>query len=303
MRKEATHKLQQTLLRWYRAEGRDFPWRRTRDPYRILVSEVMLQQTQTGRVLRKYPGFIRRFPNVRSLARARRSSVIREWRGMGYNNRAVRLHELAQIVSANGGSIPSEYGDLILLPGIGRYSANAILSFSFGLRVPVVETNIRRVLSRLLFRMADSSGLAASAVIWREAERMLPLKKSADWNQALMDLGATICTAGTPSCFVCPVKAMCASSGVMARAPAAQRKREPSLMGIPNRIYRGRIVDLLRNRERGMTISRMGARVCAGFRPAHLPWLTGLLASLERDGLIAITAARSGQTGTVRLAG
>jgi A/G-specific adenine glycosylase len=305
MRKKTAGELQRTLLAWYRAEGRAFPWRRTQDPYRILVSEIMLQQTQTSRVLEKYPEFIRRFPTLKALARARRRSVILAWQGMGYNNRAVRLHSLARrIISGKDSTVPSTRDTLMALPGIGPYTANAVLSFAFHRRVPVVETNIRRVLSRILFRMRRSSDLADSSVVWNEAAKLLPDRRSYDWNQALMDLGATICTARNPRCASCPAASLCASSGTMAGHTAPRTKREPSFNGIPNRIYRGRVVEILRKsgERSGVPVSRLGSDLHSGFRPSDFHWLRSLLASLERDGLVRLKSPGSGSSETVHLA-
>ena len=142
------------VLRWYRQNGRTLPWRGEQDPYRVLVSEVMLQQTQVSRVLEKYPLFLKQFPTLRALARAERSSVIRAWRGMGYNNRAVRLHLLAQtVVNSHGGVLPRTEEELTLLPGIGRYTARALLSSVFHIPVPVVDVNVHRFFSRLFWPM------------------------------------------------------------------------------------------------------------------------------------------------------
>jgi len=265
----------------------------------------MLQQTQTSRVLEKYPEFIHRFPSAKDLARAQRRTVIRAWRGMGYNNRAVRLHALAHaIVAGHAGIVPVNHDTLLSLPGIGRYTANAVLSFAFHRRVPVVETNIRRVLSRILFRMRRSSDLSDPAVIWHEAARLLPERRSYDWNQALMDLGAMVCTARNPRCGHCPVSSLCASSGTVSAPAVTEPRREPSFNGIPNRIHRGRIVELLRNtgNRRGISVSRLGQGVHKNFRPAHLNWLRSLIASLERDGLVSVTNRNSPTGGTVRLA-
>lgn len=305
MQKRAARRFHRTLLKWYRTEGRAFPWRQTRDPYHILVSEVMLQQTQASRVLEKYPQFIHRFPTPKNLARARRRTVILAWQGMGYNNRAVRLYALARTIMArHGGVVPVNHDALVSLPGIGRYTANAILSFAFRRRVPVVETNIRRVLSRVLFRMRRSSDLSEPAVIWQEAAGLLPERRSHDWNQALMDLGAMVCTARNPHCDHCPVSSLCASSGVMSAPAETEPKREPSFSGIPNRIYRGRIVELLRDtgNRKGITISRLGRGLHNNFRPANLTWLRSLINSLERDGLVSVTNRNSSGGGTVRLA-
>jgi A/G-specific adenine glycosylase len=264
----------------------------------------MLQQTQTARVFEKYPAFLRRFPTLKKLARARRDNVIRAWRGMGYNNRAVRLHESAlRLVGEHNGKIPSRYDILSRLPGVGRYTANAVLSFAFHRRMPVVETNVRRVLSRILYPMRRSSDVAATPMIWKDAERMLPERRSYDWNQALMDLGATICTSRAPKCITCPVRTLCRSAGSMSADAVRTPKQEPSFRGTPNRIYRGRVVELLRRepKHRGIAFPRLGPALHCGFRRTDRAWLASLLGSLERDGLVRISQ-RGSAAPTVHLA-
>jgi A/G-specific adenine glycosylase len=289
------------ILRWYSRHGRQLPWRETRDPYRILVSETMLQQTQVARVLVKYPEFLRRFPSVRSLARAPRREVVMLWRGMGYNNRAVRLHLLAQtVLESHDGALPDDGDALGALPGVGRYTANALLSFAFGRSVPVVDVNVRRVLSRILWKMETFASVRDERTIWEAAEELLPARRAYDWNQALMDLGATICTARAPRCGECPVAPLCASCGTM-RPPAPRPlKKERLFGGLPNRAYRGRIIEVLRAREGNMTVGAIGQRIRAGFSERDERWLTSLISGLERDGLI--TTAGMGPMITRRVA-
>lgn len=276
------------ILRWYASHGRALPWRETRNPYRILISETMLQQTQVQRVLTKYPEFLRRFPTVRSLANSPLKDVVMIWRGMGYNNRAVRLHVLARtVVHTHDGVLPDNHEDLRALPGIGRYTANALLSFAFGRNVPVVDVNVRRVLSRMLWKMQSTSSLQDEETVWRAAKSLLPPGRAYDWNQALMDLGATICIARAPRCHTCPVVSACTSWDTMRRAATPAVKDKRLFKGTPNRIYRGRIIEVLRDSRRGLRVEDLGKRIREGFSKRNERWLTSLVNDLERDGLIA----------------
>jgi A/G-specific adenine glycosylase len=275
------------ILRWYAHYGRALPWRETRNPYRILVSEIMLQQTQVQRVLVKYPEFLRKFPTVRSLARAPVRDVILIWRGMGYNNRAVRLHILARtVVDAHDGVLPDDHEALSALPGVGRYTAHAVLSFAFGRSVPVVDVNVRRVLSRILWKMDTLGSLQDEQTVWRAAGSLLPPGRAYDWNQALMDLGAMICTARAPHCDRCPAISVCASWGKMHSTVSPGLKKERTFNGIPHRVYRGMVIELLRDNRRGLPVGEVGKRIYNGFSKRHERWLTLLVNNLERDGLI-----------------
>ncbi|MGE5334992.1 MAG: A/G-specific adenine glycosylase [Nitrososphaerota archaeon] len=215
----------QALLAWYAAEGRsELPWRHTRDPYAVLVSEVMLQQTQVERVLPKYRAFLERFPTLADLAAAPVAEVIRAWAGLGYNMRAIRLHEIArQAVERYGGALPGSLDALLGLKGIGRYTAGAVACFAFGLPVATVDTNIRRVLWRV-FRGIEPATWPADTTFQRQmlalAEWALPRDTpdaAYDWQQALMDLGATVCLARRPLCERCPLTACCAAYQEAAR--------------------------------------------------------------------------------------
>jgi A/G-specific adenine glycosylase len=281
------------VRRWYRRHGRSLPWRGESDPYRIILSEIMLQQTQVSRVLGHYGRFLRRFPSMRSLARASRRDVILAWRGMGYNNRAVRLHALASTLVEREMRIPRTAASLQELPGIGRYTAHAILASVHGLPVPVVDVNIRRLLSRVFWRMPSTADMRSEAEIWRTAGRILPRRGVYDWNQALMDIGATICTGRRPQCNRCPLGGICASRERMAQPGSGALKTEPGLHGVPNRIYRGRIVEALRRKEAGCRADVLGREIHPAFSPRDVPWLEGLLEGLERDGLVRV---RRGKT-------
>lgn len=283
--------LRRTIFRWYGRRRRPLPWRKTSDPYRILVSEIMLQQTQVSRVVQKYREFLERFPTLESLARARTNSVIRAWSGLGYNSRALRLQKLARsVVQEYAERIPDDPDILLTLPGIGKYSANAIACFAFHKDVPVVDTNIRRVLSRIFWQTHPGNDGVAERLAWRAAEMLLPRGCSCDWTLALMDLGATICTARRPLCAECPVSITCRSAFVFDGRKAGKRKakHEPSYGGIPNRLYRGRIVEVLRNvnGQGKIGLYELGKRIKTPFKRSEEAWLHSLLRGLENDGLV-----------------
>ncbi len=200
------------LLAWYGRHQRALPWRGATDPYAILVSEVMLQQTQVARVVGHWRRFLRAYPTVEDLAAAPADAVRESWEGLGYYARARNLHALARrVVEEHDGRFPSDPALLRRLPGIGRYTAGAVASIAFGGDEAAVDTNIARVLGRV-FRVRGARGSARRAErLWRLAGRLVPRGRAGDWNQALMDLGATICTARRPRCAICPVAPVCRS--------------------------------------------------------------------------------------------
>lgn len=202
------------LRAWYRRHARDLPWRRTRDPYRILVSELMLQQTQVSRVLEYYPRFLGRFPTWASLAVAHERQVVAQWAGLGYYARARNLHKLSRWVTRDGrGTLPSEPQALRELPGIGAYTAGAVASFAHGKRAALVDTNVARVLARVFAPRLSPRRPRDLTRLWAIAEATLPRTAAATWthNQALMELGALVCTARVKRCGVCPVRGVCAT--------------------------------------------------------------------------------------------
>ncbi|MHB1297259.1 MAG: A/G-specific adenine glycosylase [Gemmatimonadaceae bacterium] len=208
------------LRAWYRRNARDLPWRRTRDPYHILISELMLQQTQVSRVLGFYARFLKRFPTLEHLAAARPGQVREQWEGLGYYARARNLHALSRLVtrdgaSTYGGTLPSEPDELRKLPGIGAYTAGAVASFAHGKRAALVDTNVARVLSRVFAPSLDPKRGSDLKQLWRIAEHTLPRTAAATWthNQALMELGALVCTARVARCGACPVAAVCGTHG------------------------------------------------------------------------------------------
>ncbi len=281
-------KITSTLLRWYRRHGRELPWRNEKNPYRVLVSEVMLQQTRVARVLVKYLEFLRKFPTFTKLAQARTSEVIRTWRGMGYNSRALRVQALSRIIVSDfGGKLPHDVESLLQLPGIGRYTAHAIACFAFGKTVAVVDTNIVRVLGRL-YPVRKEMSPPQQAEVWTLAEQHLPRTSAHNWNQALMDLGATICTAARPQCEICPLKSLCPSAHNLPRNDTRQPRREPGRNGVPNRIYRGKAIEILRDLRPGKSISSssLARKILTGYNGQDQRWFLALLKGLERDGLV-----------------
>jgi A/G-specific adenine glycosylase len=213
---------QTRLLRWFRKYGRDLPWRRTRDPYKILVSEVMLQQTQVERVRGYYKHFLREYPTIQDLAAANPARVRDSWDGLGYYARARNLHAAARtVVRQHGGRFPRQVEDVMALPGVGRYTAGAILSFAYGEPAPVLDTNVRRVLGRVFVRRRPSRPAALERRLWALAEAVIPDGEAWAFNQALMDFGATVCTARNPRCATCPMRRLCAYYAGAASAGAS----------------------------------------------------------------------------------
>jgi A/G-specific adenine glycosylase len=216
-------RFRKNLLAWYDLHRRDLPWRESRDPYRVWLSEIMLQQTRVAAVIEHYHEFLRRFPTVEKLAAAREASVLAAWSGLGYYRRARMMHAAAKvIVREYGGKFPETKEGLCELPGIGRYTAAAIASIAFDEQTAVADGNVERVLQR-----ASGKRLAGEE-LWEAANRMLDAKRPGDFNQAMMELGAVVCTPRTPACLTCPVVELCATRGdlVAINKPAPQKKRE-----------------------------------------------------------------------------
>ena len=211
------------LLAWYDAHARQLPWRETRDPYRVWLSEIMLQQTRVAAVLSHYHEFLRRFPTVQKLAAARQASVLAAWSGLGYYRRARMLHQAAKLIAKERqGKFPATAADWRTLPGIGRYTAAAIASIVFGEPVAVVDGNVERVVQRI------SGKRLAGEELWQIAEELLDRTRPGDFNQATMELGATVCTPRAPACLTCPEMKLCATRGVMPASSKSprQKKRE-----------------------------------------------------------------------------
>ena len=293
-------RLHRRVTGWYRRHQRLLQWRTTVKPYEILVSEIMLQQTQASRVQEKLPLFLKRFPSIQALARASTADVVRGWDGMGYNNRAVRLSELAKLITTKyRNRIPSDIADLQALPGIGPYTAHAMACFAFGRRVPVVDVNIRRVLSRVFWKMKRTSDVKSEEQIWTIAQRALP-RNAYMWNQALMDIGATVCTARKPLCNDCPVQQNCKSKALGSYVhfkPNGSQKLtyEPAHRGIPRRIWRGKIIQILRRlpNRRSMSVTSLSKTMRLQNNDAR--WISAVVHQLEKDGVVS-TSKRSSET-------
>ncbi len=216
------------LLGWFHQFQRDLPWRRTKDPYRIWLSEIMLQQTRVTAVIPYYENFLQRFPDVRALAAAPQEEVLRLWSGLGYYGRARNLQKAAQqIVAKHGGQFPARLEDVFALPGIGNYTAAAILSIAFGEKHAVLDGNVARVLARLGAIRGDLRESRQWQELQKTADRLLESKSPGDWNQAMMELGATLCTPKSPQCLLCPIAPFCAGRklGVAESLPEKRKKR------------------------------------------------------------------------------
>lgn len=321
--------LHRRLLTWFAATGRDLPWRKTRDPYQILVSEMMLQQTQVDRVLPKYAAFLDAFPTFEALAAAPTAEVIRQWAGLGYNRRAVNLQRIARTVLAeHAGTFPHDVATLRKLPGIGPYTAGALACFAFEQDVAFMDTNIRRVIRRLLVGPEDAPPATSERVLLELAQAVVPGGQGWAWNQAVMELGALICTANNPACWRCPVRQQCRAYAAWRQADAtvsladdataevggegsyqtsfiprpvqrvAERPAQPFTGS--NRYYRGRVIDQLRALPHGgrMQLMYLGALIKDDFAPdTDEAWLRKLVAGLARDGLVAVEGEAVGLPG------
>ncbi len=227
LRPAALRKLRHALLTWYDVHRRDLPWRRDADPYRVWVSEIMLQQTRVAAVIDHYGRFLKKFPTVQTLAAAREPSVLAVWSGLGYYHRARRMHQAAKLIARHRkGVFPRTAEEWRELPGIGRYTASAIASIAFGEAVAVVDGNVERVLNRM-FGADDGREVA-----WQRAESLLDRKRPGDFNQAMMELGATVCTPRAPQCTICPLHAWCVSRGADHTRAQSLRKRKQLAYGL-----------------------------------------------------------------------
>ncbi|MHB8462176.1 MAG: HhH-GPD family protein [Vulcanimicrobiaceae bacterium] len=285
------------ILAWYKDNGRlTLPWRVVRNPYATLVSECMLQQTQVDRVVPKFTTFMQSYPDIFALARADRSDIIRQWIGLGYNSRAVRLHVVAQkIVSEFSGRIPEDEATLRSLPGIGPYTARAIMAFGYNRNVCATDTNIARIVHRVFYGL-ELPLKVKPATLDARAQELVVSGRAHDVNGALMDLGATVCTARNPNCNACPLAVDCTAAPID-HAALQKARRDVAAKGKPRipfeqsaRFARGRIVDRLRALPPGATISFLDLQ--ADLDPILHPVLKAdVLDFVERlrdDGLIRI---------------
>lgn len=271
------------IFRWFAAHGRDLPWRRTRDPWRVLVSEVMLQQTQVDRVIPKYLSFVRRWPTPAAMARAPLRDVLSAWSGLGYNRRAAHLKAAAEtVVRAHGGVMPADVEALEALPGVGRYTARAVASFAYGQDVALWDTNVRRIALRV-FR----GGEFADADPGREAlERLLadalPSGRSRDWHGALMDFGSAVCVSRNPLCASCPLRGVCLAAPrfLEGERPPRRLARPQARFAGSRREARGKVVRML------AAAGKRGASELAVVDALEREDAGAVIGSLVRDGLV-----------------
>jgi A/G-specific adenine glycosylase len=296
--------IRRSLLAWYARHGRTrLPWRVRRSPYFTLVSEFMLQQTQVDRVVPRFEAFVERYPHVAALAAASPADVVRAWKGLGYNARAIRLKAVADaVVSRHGGEMPSDTGTLRALPGIGPYTAAAIRAFAFNLDDAPVDTNVRRIVHRLRYGI-EYPAQASARELGVQARALAPSSKSHDWNSSLMDLGATICTARAPQCPICPLRLTCVSAPIDLASLKQRRKTDSVLAGSSNaaipfektaRYARGRIVDRLRELPPGERISLLDLhRSLASALPDRTANdVRTFVTALEHEGLVCSDGER-----------
>jgi A/G-specific adenine glycosylase len=288
--------VREVLISWFEENGRDLPWRRTRDPWCILVSEVMLQQIQVKRAIPFYQTFLARFASPRALAEAPLAEAIRAWGNLGRYRRVVNLHRTARILTEEfDGKVPSDPEVLVSLPGVGPYTAGAVACFAFEKEAAFLDTNVRRVLHRLFWGLDVPKPTVEEKELLSLAKRMVPRGRGWQWGQAVMDFGALHCTARNPRCESCPASNLCAarpaagaSLASLPRARKATRRYEGS-----NRYYRGRVLAVLRESpEEGIPIFELGEGLREGFCEGDMPWLRGVVESLEKDGLARVRSAQ-----------
>ena len=247
---------QKTLLRWHRKNARIFSWRHhIRDPYAVMICEIMGQQTQAARIELFLQRFLKQFPTITALASAKQSAVILQWQGLGYNRRAINLHKAAQkIATEHNGIIPNNEKQLLALPGIGIYTARAILVFAFKKQVSAVDVNVSRVLTRISKRVKSTDEIYPIDKVQTINNEILPKRSNRDWHEAIMDLGATICTKRNPKCSLCPLNQICPSSSLelvsKKSATLSKTSKETLYFGQPKRIWRGRILKRISNTKK-----------------------------------------------------
>ncbi|GAC1306948.1 MAG: A/G-specific adenine glycosylase [Vulcanimicrobiaceae bacterium] len=293
------------LSHWFERHGRSsLPWRTDRAAYRVVVAEFMLQQTQVDRVVPLFEAFVGRWPSFAPLADASQADVVRAWAGLGYNSRAIRLHRLARTVREHyGGHLPEDEATLRSLPGIGAYTARAIRAFAFDADVVALDTNIRRIVHRTHFGL-EWPPLASVPELDSVASALVPRGGGYAFNSALMDLGATLCSARAPKCLLCPLQASCAAApidaGALARAAARYAPVRPPQARLPfeatTRYVRGRVIERLRALGPGeaITLPTLARELDAQLVPAHREpaAFAAIVAGLERDGFVERTADR-----------
>ncbi len=290
----------QILREWYSTHKRDLPWREEKiDPYFVVVSEFMLQQTQAPRVVEKYQEFIQLFPTIEVLAAASPAMVIKAWSGLGYNRRALLLQRFTQEVCTKyKGVIPSAREELIQLPGIGPYSAGSIASFAFNLPEPAIDVNVRRIFCRIFSGRDQGApqGRAAEEALHALLRETIPTGGSRDFHNALMDFGSLVCTRDSPHCSSCPVQTLCAFSSLyQVKGKGAlfvrEKKVEKGVLEngrfVPHRLFRGRIIEFVRKNEHcPLQLSDFGKAIKKDFDLSEKDWLLSLCEKLSAEGLV-----------------
>src|SRR3989338_959375 len=289
-----------SILGWYSSHQRNLPWRQNPTPYHVLISEIMLQQTQVQRVIEKFKEFTTLFPTIYHLANASTADVIRAWSGLGYNRRALLLHQFAQeVVEKYKGVIPRSAVELLTLPGIGPYTAGAIASFAYNQPDPAIDVNVRRIYQRY-FHGKDQGlpmGRKEEQELYELAKRSIPNNKSAEFHNALMDFGYLVCTRDTPMCAQCPLKNGCHFFPLYKKKKekvlfVMEKKEEKGVFEngkfFPSRIFRGRIVELVRKNEgKEISITEWGKRIKKDYTEKDKEWLLMLCRKLQDDKLLS----------------
>ena len=278
------------LLRWYDRHRRELPWRRTNDPYRVWVSEVMLQQTTVKTATPYYEAFIERFPSLQALAEEPEEEVLAAWSGLGYYHRARNLHRAAQYVAErHGGRFPRTLEAALAVPGVGLYTASAVLSIAYGQPLPVVDGNVRRVLARLLALRGPE--YRKDGPYYNRAEELLDRERPGDWNQALMELGATVCTPRHPGCDACPLRAQCRARalGLVNELPEGRARRAPVDVKVAAALVEREGKVLLVRRPEGRLLGRMWEVPQTSLESRGLPDLARELE--EQHGLRVVPGA------------
>lgn len=285
---------QKLLLRWHDKNARRFSWRKkVRAPYNVFLCEMMGQQTQATRIQEYLGKFLNAFPTPAALATAKQSEVIKLWQGLGYNRRAINLHKAAnQIVAEHNGKLPSDYDSLLALPGVGPYSANAILVFAFQKPVAAIDINVSRVITRIS-KKATHEELLPKEKVEEICAEILPIKSVRSWHEAVMDLGATICTKRNPKCNECPINSACASNTLYLRSKKdipVNRGIEVQHFGHPKRIWRGRILKFITSNT-GVSKKELRSYLISEFNASQAEaatLITLVLPELQAEGFISI---------------
>lgn len=297
------HFFQKTLLHWFQKNQRDLPWRKTKNPYPILLSEIMLQQTQVLRVIPYYHQFLQKFPSILDAANASSRDVILLWKGLGYNRRALYFHRLCQRIAHHyNGQLPKDGKILQSLPGIGPYTAQAIAVFAFRQPGTCLDTNSKRVLHRFFFGPNRPKINPRIKQFFEKANSIAPKRRSWEWNHGLMDFGSLVCGAKRPLCRQCPLAPHCKArsffmDGGKNRRLYVKRRAEPAPVSepkTPNRIFRGRIVKLLcSSPTHSFNPQSIGQLIKRNYSPNDREWLDSILHSLQKDGLLQMTRKKN----------